>query len=70
MQGCHTSIKRHKELASLVQLNASGDLCIIRYFSVAHARGWMLYLPPVSDQCPQGPPFREFFPPQMLQTKG
>jgi len=70
MQGCHTSIKRHKELASLVQLNASGDLCIIRYFSVAHAPGGMLYLRRSRINVPRDRPFREFFPPQMLQTKG
>ena len=25
---------------------------------------------PVSNQCPQGPPFRELFPPQCLQSNG
>ena len=45
MQGCRTSTIGHRELASLVSTRSSGHLCIIRYFSVAHTRGWMLYLP-------------------------
>lgn len=48
---------------------ASSELCVIDYFSVAAKRGRMLYLRSVPNQCPQGPPVREFFPPQRCSRR-